>query len=452
MMRYLHLLCLFLMPLALVAQTPQRDSLDGMSYLSNQKIRVGVDLHLGGSITYVTDARKLENVVNNKDWGRQVQLSFYSGPVPFEPDGKKANPHWVDIGWNPIQSGDVAGNRSKILVHRNNGKTIYVKCIPMHWPLDNVPGECYFESWITLDGNAVKVHARLVNSRPDKTQYPAREQELPAVYTNAPYHRLVTYLGDKPFTNDTLSTVKNLNHSGGPDIQFQATENWAANVDENNYGLGIWSEGTQRFACGFFGDTFKGDSKSDATAYIAPNQMEIIDHNIVYDFDYTLILGKVSDIRDYVYRHAKKPILPAFIFKNTRQHWFYENATDAGWPIKSELAIKLKSRAALISPDMYWKAKDADELTIVAAYSGHVDSAKVYWRQLHNKACNDSCSVAFKVIADARCHTYHIPLHKSPYYRGTLAGLKILLNTAVDSVGKGTVHIRSIVLRRSNLP
>ncbi|SEM84572.1 CubicO group peptidase, beta-lactamase class C family [Mucilaginibacter gossypiicola] len=431
----------------MAAQTPSRDSLGGMSYLSNQKIRVGVDLNLGGSITYVADARKLENVVNNKDWGRQVQLSFYSGPVPFEPNGKKANPHWIDIGWNPIQSGDVAGNRSKILAHDNDGKTIYVKCIPMHWPLDNVPGECYFESWVTLDGNAVKVHARLVNSRPDKTQYPAREQELPAVYTNAPYHRLITYRGDKPFTNDTLSNVKNLNHSGDPDIQFQATENWAANVDENNYGLGIWSPGTQRFACGFFGDTFKGDSKSDATGYIAPNQTEVIDHNMVYDFDYTLILGTVSNIRDYVYHHAKKPGQPAFVFKNTRRHWFYENTTDAGWPIKSELAVKLKPKAALISPDIYWKAKDADELTIVAACNSPADSARVYWRQLNNKVFNDSCSIAFKIIPDARYHTYHIRLRNSAFYSGTLAGLKIALNTAADSKSGGMVHIRSIALR-----
>jgi hypothetical protein len=445
-MRYINLLSLLLLPSVLLAQAPARDSLSGMSYLSNKQIKVGVDLHLGGSITYVADARKLENVVNNKDFGRQVQMSFYSGPVPFEPNGKKANPHWVDIGWNPIQSGDVAGNRSKIVAHINNGKTIYVKCIPMHWPLDNVPGECYYESWITLEGNAVKVHARLVNKRPDTKQYPAREQELPAVYTNAPYHRLVTYLGDRPFTHDTLTYVPNRNRSGNPDIQFPATENWAANVNENNYGLGIWSQGTERFACGFFGDSFTGDSKADATGYIAPNQTEVLDYNIVYDYSYTLILGTVNQIRDYVYNHAKKTELPAWNFTKTRAHWYYENTTDSGWPIRSELVVKLKPKATLVSPDTYWNAKDAAELVIEAAYTGHADSAKVYWRLL-DKKFDENNSLAFAVMADGRFHTYHIPLRSSSLYQGTLAGLKIQLNADEKVVEGGAVRVKSIRLQ-----
>jgi len=446
-MKYLNLLCLLLLGSVPFAGAQQADSLKSMSFLANKQIKVGVDLNLGGSITYIADAQKLENVVNNKDWGRQVQMSFYSGPIPFEPNGKKANPHWIDIGWNPIQSGDVAGNRSKIVAHTNNGRAIYVKCIPMHWPLDNVPGECYYESWITLDGNAVKVHARLINQRPDTTQYPAREQELPAVYTNAPYHRLITYLGNKPFTRDTLTVVKNRNYSGNQDIQFPATENWAANVNEDNYGLGIWSEGTERFACGFFGDTFLGGSKSDATGYIAPNQTEVLDYNIVYDYSYNLILGTVSDIRNYVYSHAKKLKLPAYSFKNSRLHWCYENTTDNGWPIKSELAIKLNPKAVLASPDIYWQAEDAAELIVVAAYTGHVDTAKVYWRKINEKF-DDSCSMPFRVIADGRFHTYHIRLRNSLFYKGALAGLKIKLNTNNSNNSEGDiVRVRSICLR-----
>src|SRR5690606_31625311 len=146
------------------------DSLKSMSYIQNKFIKLGIDLNLGGAITYISDPKKNENIINNSDWGRQVQMSFYSGPNPFEPDGKKPASFWTYIGWNPIQSGDVAGNRSKVLIHKNTGKTLYVKCIPMHWPLDNYPGECYFESWITLKDNTVQVRSRIVNHRPDKTQ------------------------------------------------------------------------------------------------------------------------------------------------------------------------------------------------------------------------------------------------------------------------------------------
>ena len=105
-----------------------------MSYLDNGSVRIGVDLSLGGSITYLSDSKKECNLINSYDRGRQIQMSFYSGPVPYKPNGKEPLKIWLPIGWNPIQTGDVFGNRSKILEHSNDGSEIYVKCRPMHWP------------------------------------------------------------------------------------------------------------------------------------------------------------------------------------------------------------------------------------------------------------------------------------------------------------------------------
>ena len=96
----------------------------------------------------------------------QIQQSYYSGPHPFG----KAHPGWKGWPWNPIGSGDVYKHPSRILEHTNDEKTIYVKTIPMQWALDNVPGECTFETWITLEGQTAVVRNRLVNHRPDKTQ------------------------------------------------------------------------------------------------------------------------------------------------------------------------------------------------------------------------------------------------------------------------------------------
>jgi len=76
--------------------------------------------------------------------------------------------------------------------------------MPMQWPLNDEPGECTFEVWIELRGNAAHVRSRLNNARSDKTFHAARNQELPAVYTNGAYWRLMTYTGDKPFTGDKL--------------------------------------------------------------------------------------------------------------------------------------------------------------------------------------------------------------------------------------------------------
>ena len=156
---------------------------DRVSYLDNGVIRLGVNLELGGAITYLSKSKSDTNLINSYDWGRQIQMSHYSGPVPFTPHGKQPKKEWAGLGWNPIQCGDCFGNRAKILEHCNNGHELYVKCIPMQWPLDNEPGECTFECWVRLKHNTAQVRSRMVNNRSDKTQYDGRGQELPAVYS-----------------------------------------------------------------------------------------------------------------------------------------------------------------------------------------------------------------------------------------------------------------------------
>ncbi len=170
-----------------------------LSVLDNGAVRVGVDLNAGGAVTYLSKSGEDNNIINSWDWGRQVQMSYYAGPVPFTPDGKQPAKEWRGLGWNPIQAGDHFGHGSKVIEHHNDGKAIYVKCVPMQWPLDNVQLEGTFETWYSLDGPAVRVRARLNNARSDKTQWPARTQEMPAVYTNGPFYRLMTYSGDKPY-------------------------------------------------------------------------------------------------------------------------------------------------------------------------------------------------------------------------------------------------------------
>ncbi|MEO0447994.1 MAG: hypothetical protein AAF191_18150, partial [Verrucomicrobiota bacterium] len=178
------LLALFLLDggAFVVAQAPQNAD---MSFLENDEVRVGVDLNRGGAIVYLSRDDG-ENLINNYDLGRQVQLSVFSGPIPFATKGQQPKEHWAHLGWNPIQAGDDFGNGSPVLDHQNDGSTLFVRTRPLQWPLDQVPGDCLFEQKISLDGAVVFVRARLINQRRDLTLYPARHQELPALYGNAP--------------------------------------------------------------------------------------------------------------------------------------------------------------------------------------------------------------------------------------------------------------------------
>ena len=76
----------------------------GMSYLDNGVIKIGINLDIGGAITYLSPSGSKENAINSHDWGRQIQMSFYSGPNPYQPEGTEVRESWKFLGWNPIQS------------------------------------------------------------------------------------------------------------------------------------------------------------------------------------------------------------------------------------------------------------------------------------------------------------------------------------------------------------
>lgn len=442
-MTYVPPICLaflLLFPSIANAAKPRVQHAPRMDYLDNGAIRLGVDLNLGGAVTWLSPSKSETNLINSWDWGRQIQMSYYSGPVPFTPNNKQPAPQWKALGWNPIQAGDHFGHSSKTIEHTNDGKTLYVKCVPMQWPLENEPGECTFETWYTLDGNIIKVRAALNNARSDKTQYPARTQELPAVYTNGPWHRLMTYTGDKPFEKDNLTQINHpLGKDGKPWANWNATEQWAALVDDNNFGLGVWNPDCLRFGGGFAGKPGKGGAHDDPTGYIAPNRQEILDHNIRHEFQYWLILGTLDEIRDKVYAVARRPTPPNYIFDKDRQGWWYHDLTDTGWPIKGELALTPGAKDPyLVAPGALWRAADAPILYLRAAFTTKHARAQIYFTPLGGK----SIPVDFPITGDGQYRTCEIRLDAHPAYTGLIAGLRL------DPVPAGapgdTIKLRSI--------
>lgn len=414
-----------------------------MIYVDNGSLRLGIDLNMGGSITYLAPADHPErNVINSADLGRQIQLSFYSGPVPYQPAGSQMSEAWKGLGWNPIQTGDYYGNPSKIIESRVSKNRLYVKCIPMHWPLRNVPGECQFEVWLELQGNTVQAHCRLTNKRNDLTQYSARGQELPAVYVNAPYHHLVTYDGPRPWSNDKTTEIRNRLDKENHWATWLATENWAAQVDDSDWGLGIWNPDTSRFSGGFCGEPGVGGPSDSPTGYIAPNRTEILDHDIVYDFRYVLILGNLPQIREYAYRHADRTHLPSWTFQNTRDGWSYENATDAGWPVRRGLEVKLgEGINRLVSPEFAAPTEDIRAVEVTASCTARLENLTLDWAS-SNTPLEHRMTIPW--IDAAGPHTYRFPL------RGTLPAKDVLTQLRLEVLSHqadaAVLHIAGIRL------
>ena len=397
---------------------------ENIIYIQNADIKLGVNLDLGGAITYLSETESAENMINNYDWGRQIQMSFYSGPNPYIPEsGQQPHEKWAFLGWNPIQSGDVGGYKSKVTDFYHGEDSIYIKSIPMQWPLENVPGECFFESSIKIKDNIVQVTNRISNHRKDKTQYPARSQELPAVYVNAPYNRLVTYKGAKPFENDDVSEIPQNSETEPVWSHWQATENWVAHLNENDFGLGIYTPEVQSYIGGFYGKKGIGGTKDSATGYCAPILEEILDHNIVYDYSYNLCVGSLKQIRDFATVNRKIQNGLKYFFKKDRSHIYYTDAIDSGWPINNLLEIIPEQDIIYInSPAIYYKIERNLILSLYGLFPDNIKEVSLVCSSFDNK---DEMVYKLPVETDNLFHHYQINLRNRKTKDFILGQIKI---------------------------
>ncbi len=269
----------------------------------NGVLTLKLDLTRGGAISYLSLSGSGRSVVNIADEGRYIQQSYYAGKsLDRKADGQAKN--WSPWSWNPIQVGDAFRNRAKILKWKQNRKSLYVKCIPMQWDMNNRPAEAEMEQWTTLEGSILKVKNRLTVHRTDAIYGDSIlcDQELPAVYPISALKKLFTYMGSTPFTKAPVQQldVKNLS-SGFWGIYKDVSENWMAFVDENNWGMGVYNPRCVNFLAGLSGVPGK-EAADGSTSYIAPVKKETLTKNCVYEYEYYILIGSLDEIREKIYQ------------------------------------------------------------------------------------------------------------------------------------------------------
>lgn len=420
------------------------------SVLDNGTLRVAVDLARGGAISELGESGSTVSVVNVRDLGRYIQQSYYSGPDPYVPDGAVQHPAYLGWGWNPVQAGDVFGYPSPVLASSNDGVTLHTRCVPQQWALRNVAAACTLDTWITLDANRAHVRCRLTNARTDTTRYTARHQELPAVYTVGTLHRLFTYTGDAPFTSGALTQIVN---SGPPWEYWTATEHWSAQVDDDGWGLGVHQATAQLTVGGFHGTPGWGGPTSVNTGYIAPLHTDLLDHDITYEYQYTLILGDLEDdIRAWAVAQAPAPG-PDLVFTADRQHCVPANLTDQAPPFDGAWRLQLDSPdPRLVSAPMLWQADDVPQVSLRAAFATTNDQAALFFADQSGTFSGDR-RVPITVIPDGVMRTYTVDLSGHPLYAGAITRLRL---DPIESAVAGDVvelhSLRSLALTAAPLP
>ncbi|MCP4313837.1 MAG: T9SS type A sorting domain-containing protein [Bacteroidetes bacterium] len=274
--------------------------------LDNDTLHVKLDLTRGGAINYVSVSGSERNLVNIHDEGRYIQQSYYAGQtLNRQADGQ--NPNWSPWPWNPIQVGDSYNNRAEILDQSNDGITMYTKCIPMLWDMNNEPAAAEMEQWTTLMGNVIKVHNKITCLRTDNIweEGLTKDQELPAVYPIADLKNLYSYFGNYPFTGGPLNNPEVVFLNGptkfwGRYGNNMVSENWMAFVDDTQWGMGVYTPISNNFLAGMAG-TPGGGALSGSTSYIAPVKRVEMNKNTVYEYDYWLVIGTLNQIRSEIY-------------------------------------------------------------------------------------------------------------------------------------------------------
>ncbi len=265
-------------------------------YIENGKIRMGFLMESGAGIAYFSRVDKERNLLNYRDRGRLIQQSFY-GNV----DGSKWNTRdWV---WNPVQGGCWSGTPASVEEFKNSGTEFYAKSIPRNWGGCNVLNTPMIER-VRLAGDIAHIHYQFTNN--DRDNKDVRGQEMPAVFVDYALPNLVYYNGSSPWTGKALtSKVPDWGNKND-----NITENWAAYLDDNGWGIGVYTPGTSLITYYRFpkarGPTETGPD-AGATSYFANIRKFRIPKGFTIEYDVYVYIGHVNDMRkEFQYIHENK--------------------------------------------------------------------------------------------------------------------------------------------------
>ncbi len=271
-------------------------------FFENHRYKVGVELCWGGGLSYLEDkacpVAGLVNILNSFDTGRLIQQSYYGTGEPPYVRGEFMGNSWV---YNPVQGGDRGNNKSKLVDARVSEHEVYVKCRPRDWGHDGGTTYSYMENWYRLDGDYLIVDNRFVDF--SGWSHPVAGQEVPAFYTVSYLNNYYWYDGDKPWTDDTLSVKSDLPFwpDDWPYCTFRPkegnTELWSAFVDDNGYGLGLYTPNVTRTVAGRHMYDGSKDPAAASCNYIAPLKILRLKCFKPVTYSYLITAGQLDDIR-----------------------------------------------------------------------------------------------------------------------------------------------------------
>lgn len=250
-------------------------------YLDNGKVRLGVKKSSGAGIAWLSASGSDVNLLDHYDHGRLIQQSYYG-----KPDGSLwAEKPWR---WNPVQGGDYKGTAAEVISLTHDATTLKSSVRPRNWAGGELLTDCLMEQEIRLDGRCAIVRFRFHYTGTET--HPVIHHEVPAVFMNPKLTDLVHYEGGAPWTAAALARSQ----PGWPNEGRKITESWAAYVDKENCGAGVFVPISQSITCYRFGASPEAKS---ACSYFAPLVKFAITPGMDFQYEAALAMGTPDEMR-----------------------------------------------------------------------------------------------------------------------------------------------------------
>lgn len=251
-----------------------------MRYISSGIIKIGINLEGGGQISYLT-YKKSENLIDNYDYGREIQFTLRDEDSP--------GPGY-EQRWNPTQGG-TAFNGSGVLAFSKENKTLYTLTRPYHFLGGR--SDILMHQWISFYNEEIIYVELEVNYLDSETRFGCHE--WPAAYLTTNYKRLIFYQGDRPWSYDQVTNINVFGSRDYPSHTAKPTENWAALVNKNNFGITLYSGEDIDFI------TYMYVSGENSTTHIALRKCTEMVPGETYYYAYYIIPGNYQHARELIY-------------------------------------------------------------------------------------------------------------------------------------------------------
>ena len=457
---------------------------DDTVYIENDRLKLGVQMLWGGTISYLEDKRGrvdgLTNLVNRHDTGRLIQQSYYgTGYIEgvYDP-GTAFGTAWK---YNPVQGGDQYGHGGKLIDFNISENAVYVKSQPCDWAREAARLPFYTENTYTLEDDHIRVDNRAVDFSGFEHTY--ESQELPAVYLVSYLDTFVCYNGEEPWTGGELSVYPDLDFWGprGTQIAYfkeSNTETWCAwYSSDDDFGFGLYVPNVDSLGGGRYEERIRSKSDTDSsTSQVSPgNIFKMIPYEPI-EYSYLLATGSVEEIRG-IFTENKDFAGNADLHKNSvsfRLPSGQSEVTDLDFtesmnramllPVNcavsyddTEKALKVSSNSGgdvmltvnYLVTGFHLRAEDYPTLKI-GYMIPESNSAASYNAEIYPCAGETLNPTAESMIwaeglaADGQYHTLTVDLSASPYWQGEIHRLRF---DYFNSSAPGDVmYIKSITL------